>query len=127
MTLRVYDENNIFAKILRKEIPSTFIYENEVAVAFHDIAPQAPVHILVLPKGAYCSAEDFYASASDKEIKGFHDCISAVITSSGLAQKTGGSGFRLIANAGKDARQEVPHYHIHILGGCDLGGLLPKL
>ncbi len=115
-----YDSSNIFAKILRGEIPCKKAYEDEYALAFYDIAPQAPTHILVIPKGPYVNYDDFIGSAADDEIVGFHRALGQVIGAADVA----GTGYRLIANAGVDAHQEVPHYHVHLLGGRDLGAML---
>jgi histidine triad (HIT) family protein len=116
----IYDSNNIFAKILRGEIPSKLVYENEYALAFHDIAPQAPVHVLVIPKGAFASHQDFVGRASPAEITGFEQAVGYVARLVDTAK----SGYRLISNNGSDAHQEVPHYHVHILGGRALGAIL---
>src|SRR5436305_14300068 len=108
-----YDDSNIFARILRGEIPSKRIYEDEHALGFHDINPQAPVHILVIPKGRYVSWDDFSAKASDAEIARFTRAIGKVARDQGLVEP----GYRLLANTGGHAHQEVPHRHVHILGG----------
>ncbi len=115
-----YDTNNIFAKILRGEIPCKKAYEDEHALAFHDIAPQAPTHVLVIPKGPYVSADDFTARASDAEIAGFMRAVGTVARDLGLVAK----GYRILANAGRDAHQEVPHFHVHIFAGKDLGRMI---
>ena len=120
--LAPYDENNIFARILRDEIPSKRIYEDEFAVAFHDINPQAPVHVLVIPRGAYVSWADFSARASDAEIAGFVRAVGAVARQLGLEEP----GYRLLANAGLDSHQEVPHLHVHIFAGRKLGPMLAR-
>jgi len=112
-----YDDNNIFARILRGELPCKKLYEDEFALAFPDIMPQAPVHVLVIPKGKYISIEDFSAQASPAEITGLFRAVSAVAKQLSVAE----SGFRLISNAGPDSRQSVPHCHLHILGGHQLG------
>ncbi|MDE1900856.1 MAG: histidine triad nucleotide-binding protein [Alphaproteobacteria bacterium] len=117
-----YDSNNIFAKILRGEIPCKKVYEDDFALAFHDINPQAPTHILVVPKGPYVNYDDFVTSAETEELAGFARAIGKTIAEAGVAQ----GGYRLISNSGVDAHQEVPHYHIHILGGRDLGAMLEK-
>ncbi len=117
-----YDQNNIFAKILREEIPCNKAYEDEYVLAFHDIAPQAPVHILVIPKGEYVSIADFSAKASDAEIAGFYRAVSKIIDQNDLEAE----GFRTIANTGLNGGQEVPHFHLHILGGTALGPMLAK-
>jgi diadenosine tetraphosphate (Ap4A) HIT family hydrolase len=115
-----YDPANIFAKILRGEIPCKKIYEDEFALAFHDIRPQAPSHALVIPKGDFVSFADFGASAPAALIVGFHRAVALVARELGLEE----TGYRLISNMGWDSHQEVPHYHIHILGGRKLGVML---
>lgn len=117
-----YDDNNIFARILRGEIPSKRVYEDEFAVAFHDINPQAPVHVLVIPRGAYVSWADFSARASDAEIAGFVRAVGATARALGLEEP----GYRLLANAGHDSHQEVPHLHVHIFAGRKLGPMLAR-
>lgn len=117
-----YDPNNIFARILRGEIPCAKVYEDEFALAFNDIAPQAPVHVLVIPKGAYVDMDDFTARAADSEIAGLMRAVSAVAKIAGVAEP----GWRLIANIGADSHSEVPHLHVHILGGRKLGPMLAK-
>lgn len=116
-----YDDNNIFARILRGEIPAKKIYEDDYAFAFHDIAPAAPVHVLVIPKGKYLSIADFGAKASDQEIAGFYRAVSKVANDLGLIEE----GFRTIANTGVNGGQEVPHYHVHLLGGKKIGRMVP--
>ena len=118
-----YDDNNIFARILRGEIPCRKVYEDEWALAFHDIAPQAPVHVLVIPKGKYCSFADFSAQASSDEIAGFTRTVGKIARDLGLEAP----GYRLIANMGEHSGQEVPHYHAHILAGRPLGRMLPSV
>jgi histidine triad (HIT) family protein len=118
----VYDPGNIFARILRGEIPAQTVYEDEFAIAFHDIAPQAPVHVLVIPRGAYVSWSDFSDTASDAEIAGFVRAVGMVARQLGLDVP----GYRLLANAGPDSHQEVPHLHVHIFGGRPLGPLLSR-
>lgn len=115
-----YDPNNIFARILRDEIPSKRVFENEWAVAFHDIAPQAPVHVLVIPRGAYVSIADFTAKAIDAEIAGFFRAVATVARELGLEAP----GYRVLANMGEDSGQEVPHFHVHLFGGRRLGTML---
>ncbi len=115
-----YDPGNIFARILRGEIPCQRLYEDDHALAFHDISPQAPTHVLVIPKGAYVSWDDFSARGSDAEIAGFVRAVGAVARAAGLAAP----GYRLLANTGPDSGQEVPHLHVHILAGRPLGPLL---
>ena len=117
---RPYDDQNIFAKILRGEIPSNRVYEDDVAIAFHDINPQAPTHLLVIPKGAYVSWDEFSARASDAEIAGFVRAVGAVARAAGLVEP----GYRLLANIGQDGHQEVPHLHVHVFGGRPLGPML---
>jgi len=118
----VYNPQNIFAKILRGEIPCKKIFENDHALAFHDIHPAAPIHALVIPKGAYIDHSDFCVKASDAELAGFSKAVSVVAAMLGTNEK----GYRLISNCGANAHQEVPHYHVHILGGRPLGPLLSK-
>lgn len=117
-----YDDQNVFAKILRGEIPAKKVYEDEYALAFHDIAPQAPHHILVIPTGAYVSWDDFSANASDAEIAGFVRAVGAVARAAGLVEP----GYRLLANTGLDAGQEVPHLHVHVFAGKPLGPMLAR-
>ena len=117
-----YDDQNIFAKMLRGEIPCNKVYEDEHCLAFHDIRPQAPVHVLVIPKGKYVSAIDFGATASAAEVAGFWRGVSHVAGMQGVDA----SGCRLIANHGEHSHQEVPHFHVHIMGGRMLGPLLDK-
>jgi len=117
-----YNDQNIFAKILRGEIPNKTIYEDEWALAFHDINPQAPVHALVIPKGAYVSWDDFSANGSDAEIAGFIRAVGHVARDLGLVEP----GYRLLANIGIDAHQEVPHLHVHLFGGKALGPMLMR-
>lgn len=117
-----YDDQNIFAKILRGEIPNRTVYEDEWALAFHDIAPQAPIHVLVIPKGAYVSWDDFTAKASDGEIAGFTRAVGHVARELGLVAP----GYRLLANTGLHGHQEVPHLHMHIFGGRQMGLMLPR-
>ncbi|MBY8829249.1 histidine triad nucleotide-binding protein [Hephaestia mangrovi] len=117
-----YDDQNVFAKILRGEIPSKKIYEDDVAFAFHDINPQAPTHILVIPKGAYVSWDDFSARASDAEIAGFARAVGRVAREAGLVEP----GYRLLANTGPDSHQEVAHLHVHIFAGKPLGPMLAR-
>lgn len=115
-----YDDNNIFAKILRGEISAKKIYEDEYALAFPDIGPKAPIHVLVIPKGRYVSITDFGANASEAEITGFYRAVSKVADDLGLQE----GGFRTIANTGLNGGQEVPHFHIHLLGGKKLGPMV---
>ena len=115
-----YDKENIFAKILRGEIPCDKVYEDEHALAFCDINPQAPVHVLVIPKGPYINTDDFSAKASDVEIAGYIRAVGHVVRELGVVDE----GFRTLANNGPDAHQEVPHYHTHILAGRRLGQII---
>lgn len=117
-----YDDQNLFAKILRKEIPSTPVYDDEWAYAFPDINPAAPTHILVIPKGSYVSWDDFSARASEQEIAGFVRAVGHVARSAGLVEP----GYRLLANIGLDSHAEVPHLHVHILAGRPLGPMLAR-
>jgi diadenosine tetraphosphate (Ap4A) HIT family hydrolase len=117
-----YDEGNIFAKILRGEIPSTKVYDDEFAFAFEDINPQAEIHTLVIPKGSYVSWDDFSARASDAEIGGFVRAVGAVARAKGLVEP----GYRLLANIGPHGGQEVPHLHVHIFGGEPLGRMIAR-
>lgn len=116
-----YDDSNIFAKILRGEIPCRKVYEDEWVLAFNDINPQAPTHVLVLPKGPYCSFADFSAKASDAEIAGFVRAVGKVAKDLGLEAP----GYRLLFNMGVHSGQEVPHLHVHLFGGRPLGRMLP--
>lgn len=115
-----YDDQNIFAKILRGEIPSTRVFENEWAIAFEDISPQAEIHTLVIPKGRYVSWDDFSAKGSDEEIAGFVRAVGEVARAKGLVE----SGYRLLANVGRHGGQEVPHLHVHLFGGEPLGRMI---
>lgn len=117
-----YDDQNVFAKILRGEIPSRRVYEDEFALAFHDIAPWAPTHILVIPKGKYVSWDDFSANGSDAEVAGFVRAVGRVARDQGLVAP----GYRLLANTGLDSHAEVPHLHVHILAGRSLGPMLVR-
>ncbi len=115
-----YDDSNVFAKILRGEIPCRKIYEDDYALAFHDIAPQAPVHALVIPRGRYVSMVDFAASASEAEQAGLLRAIGKTAAALGLEAL----GFRVLSNCGRDAHQEVPHLHFHVFGGGRLGPMI---
>jgi histidine triad (HIT) family protein len=117
-----YDANNIFAKILRGEIPNKTVYEDDWALAFHDINPQAPHHVLVIPKGAYVSWDDFSARAEADEIAGFIRAVGKVARDMGLVAP----GYRLLANIGGHGHQEVPHLHVHVFGGKPLGPMLAR-
>ncbi len=115
-----YDANNVFAKILRGEIPCQKIFENEFAFAFHDINPQAPVHVLVIPKAPYVSMVDFCKLAPADMVAGFFKAVGTVAADLGLSEP----GYRLLVNVGHHGHQEVPHLHVHILAGCPLGPML---
>jgi len=119
-----YDPENIFAKILRGDIPNKTVYESEHSLAFHDLYPQAPVHVLVIPKGPYVSYDHFAHEASEAEIVDFTRAVGTVCKMMGVQPSTGGGGFRMISNAGEDAIQEVPHLHFHVVGGRALGRIL---
>ena len=119
---RPYDDGNVFARILRGELPSKKVYEDEHVLAFEDINPLAPTHILVIPKGPYVSWDDFSAKASDAEIAAFTRAVGAIARAAGLVE----SGYRLLANTGGDAGQEVPHLHVHIFAGKPLGPMLAR-
>jgi diadenosine tetraphosphate (Ap4A) HIT family hydrolase len=117
-----YDESNIFARILRGEIPAKWVYEDDYALAFHDINPQAPVHILVIPKGPYVSWDDFSTKASDAEIAGFTRAVGKVARDENLVAP----GYRLLVNIGGHGHQEVPHLHVHIFGGRQFRLMIPR-
>jgi len=117
-----YDPENIFAKILRGEIPCNKVFEDDYALAFHDINPQAPTHVLVIPKAAYVSADDFSERGSDAEIAGFVRAVGQVARDLGLREP----GYRLLSNHGDNSGQEVPHFHVHIFGGKKLGPMLSR-
>ena len=119
-----YDPENVFAKILRGEIPSSPILDTEHAFAFRDIRPQAPTHVLVIPKGPYVSYDHFATEASDAEIVGFTRAVAQVCQEEGVSLKDTETGHRLIANSGTYAHQEVPHFHVHILSGRAMGPLI---
>ncbi len=121
-----YDPQNIFARILRGEIPNKTVAESAHALAFHDIGPQAPVHVLVIPKGAYVNLDHFSDAASDAEISDFWKLAAKVARDLGVAQGNGGAGYRAITNAGPDSHQEVPHFHVHLLAGRSLGSMLVR-
>ncbi|MBW8784611.1 MAG: histidine triad nucleotide-binding protein [Novosphingobium sp.] len=117
-----YDDHNVFAKILRSEIPCRKVYEDQWAFAFHDINPQAPVHILVVPKGRYIGWDDFSTQASEAEIAGFVRAVGTVARDAGLAEP----GYRLLVNMGQHGHQEVPHLHVHIFGGRQFTYMIPR-
>ena len=118
-----YDPQNVFARILRGEIPCKKVYEDDWALAFHDINPLAPVHVLVIPKGAYVSMADFSATASDAELAGFFRAVGKVARDLGLEE----GGYRMLTNSGAAAHQEVPHLHVHLFAGAPLGPMLRKV
>jgi len=122
-----YDNQNIFAKILRSEIPCEKIYEDEYVLSFKDVNPQAPIHILIIPKGAYKDINDFSENASNEEIIGFNKAIPIVANQLGISEASGGKGCRLISNAGSDAHQTVDHFHVHLLAGRNLGPMLVSI
>ena len=117
-----YDRTNIFARILRGEIPCNKVYEDAHLLAFHDISPQSPTHVLVIPKGEYVSFDDFSQNASAEEIAALVRAVGQIAREQGVAE----SGYRILANTGPAAHQEVPHFHVHLFGGRDLGGMLPR-
>ena len=119
---RPYDDSNVFARILRGELPCRKVYEDEHALAFHDLNPQAPVHILVIPKGSYVSWDDFSDKADAQEIAGFVRAVGRIARDEGLVPP----GYRLLANVGANSGQEVPHLHVHIFGGRPLGPMLSR-
>ena len=116
------DPENVFAKILRGEIPCSKVYEDDHVLAFNDIRPQAPIHVLVIPKGAYVSLDDFTANASPEEVGRFFKTVGSIARELGLAEE----GFRTIANTGANGSQEVPHFHVHLCGGRRLGRMIPQ-
>ncbi|MEM0935881.1 MAG: HIT domain-containing protein [Pseudomonadota bacterium] len=120
-----YDDQNVFAKILRGEIPNKTVLETEHSLAFEDIQPQAPTHVLVIPKGPYVSFDHFAAEASEAELADFSRAVGEVCRMTGVSPGEAGGGYRLISNAGVDAIQEVPHMHVHVVGGRGLGRILP--
>jgi histidine triad (HIT) family protein len=117
-----YDDSNIFARILRGEIPCKKVYEDDHVLAFHDIHPQAPTHILVIPKGCYVSWDDFSQNAPDEEIGAFVRAVGQIARDAGLVEP----GYRLLANVGVNSGQEVPHFHVHIFGGKPLGVMIAR-
>jgi len=122
-----YDPENIFAKILRGEIPNNTVLETDHCLAFRDIAPQTPDHVLIIPKGAYVSFDHFATEASDAEIVDYTRTIGKVCKMLGVDLDAGEDGYRMIANTGKNGVQDVPHLHVHILAGNFLGRMLPNL
>ena len=119
-----YDKNNIFAKILRGEIPCKKIYEDEFVLAFHDVNPQKKVHVLVIPKGEYVNLDHFSSNASEKEIVGLIKGIGIVAKKIGVSNEVKGGGYRSLVNVGEDGGQEVPHLHFHIFGGEKIGKMV---
>ncbi len=117
-----YDDSNIFARILRGEVPCDRVYEDGYALAFNDISPKAPVHVLVIPKGKYVNIEDFSSNASPEEVAGFWKAVAQVARDRQLVSP----GFRVIANTGANGGQEVPHFHAHILGGRNIGPMVAR-
>jgi histidine triad (HIT) family protein len=115
-----YDRNNVFARILRGELPCITVYEDEHVLAFRDVNPQAPTHIIVIPKGEYVSADDFSEQATNAELAAFMRAIHQTARAEGVSE----SGYRILANHGDDAHQEVPHFHLHLFGGRELGPML---
>jgi len=120
--MMAYDSNNVFARIVRGEIPCKKVYEDEHVLAFHDISPQAPTHVLVIPKGEYVSFDDFSEKASPMEIAAVFRALGRIARDQGVAE----TGYRILANTGPAAHQEVPHFHLHLFGGRDLCGMLPR-
>ena len=118
-----YDSENIFAKILRGEIPCDKVYEDDHVLAFRDINPQTPTHVLVIPKGAYVSLDDFSSNASEAELAGFLRAAGKIARDLGLVEP----GYRVLANHGRDAHQEVPHFHLHMFAGKDLGRMIKPI
>ena len=121
-----YDDQNIFAKILRGEIPNNTVLETDHVLAFNDIAPATPHHVLVIPKGSYVNYDHFAAEASDAEIVGFTRAVGQICATLGVDPGAGGAGYRLISNAGNDGVQEVLHLHVHILAGRHVGRMIEK-
>ena len=118
-----YDESNIFARIIRGEIPCSKVFEDEHVLAFNDINPQTPTHVLVIPKGAYVSSDDFAEKASEAEIAAFFRAVGKIARDLGLVAP----GYRILANHGRDAHQEVPHFHMHIFAGKNLGRMIKPI
>ena len=118
-----YDRDNIFAKILRGEIPCAKRYEDEFALAFDDISPARPIHVLVIPKGEFVSMDDFSTAASGEQIAGFFRAVGEVARQCGIAE----TGYRIIAKTGNDGHQEVPHFHVHVVGGASAGPMLRRV
>jgi histidine triad (HIT) family protein len=121
-----YDPTNIFARILRGEIPNKTVLDTAHSLAFHDIGPQAPVHVLVIPKGPYVNFDHFASDATDAEIADFTRAVGEVCRMTAVRPGDGDGGYRLISNAGEAGVQEVPHLHVHVLGGRVLGRMVAK-
>ena len=117
---KIYDKNNIFAKILRSEIPCQKVLEDDNTLAFSDINPQAPIHILVIPKKSYINFYDFTKNATNREIESLWKLVNEIIRTNKISEK----GFRIISNSGNDGNQDVPHFHVHLLGGKNLGRMM---
>ena len=117
-----YDRNNVFARILRGELPCKKVYEDEHVLAFDDITARAPTHVLVIPKGDYVSLDDFSAKASPGEMAALVRALGRIAREQGVAE----TGYRILANIGRDGHQEVPHFHVHVVGGRDLGAMMPR-
>ncbi len=115
-----YDADNVFARILRGELPCDKVYEDDHVLAFKDVNPQTPIHVLVVPKGAYASMDDFSQTASDAEIAALFRAVGRIAREMGIVE----SGYRMLANYGRDGHQEVAHYHVHLFGGKDLGRMI---
>ncbi len=118
-----YDSNNIFARVLRGELPCDKVYEDDHVLAFNDINPQTPVHLLVIPKGAYVSMDDFAEEATDTEIAAFFRAVGRLGREIGAVE----NGYRFLANHGRDAHQEVPHFHVHLFAGKNLGRMIKPI
>ena len=118
-----YDDGNVFAKILRGEIPCSKVYEDDHALAFHDISAQAPVHVLVIPKGSYVSLDDFTEKAPEELVVGFFRAVGETARKLGVTK----TGYRMLTNVGRDANQEVMHFHVHIFAGRPLGGMIKRV
>lgn len=122
--MAAYDPDNIFARILRGEIPCRKVHEDEHVLAFHDIHPQAPTHVLIIPKGTYVSFDDFSRQAKPEEIVALFRAVGSIARQLGLAPGDGDGGYRILANTGTDGGQEVPHFHVHLFGGRKLGRMI---
>lgn len=122
----VYDDQNIFAKILRGEIPAKKVLETAHSLAFDDINPARPVHVLVIPKGPYVTYDHFVSEASDAEIVDFNRCVAEVARMTGVSTAAGGGGYRILSNASDHGHQEVPHLHIHVFGGASCGPMIKR-